>query len=99
VALIIYSIKKWGSPDKIGYGKVGMLTAPYNWQIVFGNPVLESAMQFHEMSLTGYEINYFAQGYASTYFDGFPKQITLSMSFSEYGIKYRNDWKPFKGDK
>lgn len=96
VATILYQIKKAAAPDKIkGADKLGMLTAPYTYKITFGNPVIQAAMNFNEMVLTNYNINYFAQGYASTYSDMMPKHISLQMSFAEFGIKYRKDWKEF----
>ena len=96
IALMLMKIKKWGSPDTrgghIGDEKVGFLTPPYTYKIVFGNPFIQNAMRFNEMALQSYSINYFAQGYASTYKDLMPKQIELTLSFSEFGIKYRTDW-------
>jgi len=92
VGLLIAKLKKWASPGHTGSAKVGMLTAPYNWKIVFGNPGIQLAMQFNDMALESYSINYFAQGYASTYKDMLPKHIELSLNFIEFGIKYRQDW-------
>ena len=92
VALILAKLKKWASPDRIGMEKVGMLVQPYNWKIIFGNPAIQLAMNFNDMALTGYSINYFAQGYASTYKDMLPKHIELTLNFQEFGIKYRSDW-------
>ncbi len=92
VALLLAKLKKWASPDRVGKGKVGMLKAPYIWTIVFGNPVIQAAMNFNDMALESYTINYFAQGYASTTWDLMPKHINLQMTFKEFGIKYRGDW-------
>jgi len=89
VAGIIWSIKKWGSPKKLN---VGFMKQPHNWKIIFGNPAIEASMKFNTMALQSYSINYFAQGYASTYSDGMPKHIELTLTFSEFGIKYRSDW-------
>jgi len=92
VALILYHIKKWGSPDRTDSGVIGMLTQPNNYKIIFGNPAIQMAMQFNEMALQKYSINYFAQGYASTYMDGTPKMIELTLQMSEFKIKYKKDW-------
>jgi len=92
VALILYHIKKWGSPDRTDSGVIGMLTQPNNYRIIFGNPAIQMAMQFNEMALQKYSINYFAQGYASTYHDGTPKMIELTLQMSEFKIKYKKDW-------
>jgi len=92
VALLLASLKKWAAPDRIGKGKVGLLKQPYIWTIVFGNPIIQAAMNFNDMALVSYTINYFAQGYASTTFDLMPKHINLQLNFKEFGIKYREDW-------
>jgi hypothetical protein len=92
VALLLAKLKKWAAPDRIGKGKLGMLKAPYIWGIVFGNPIIQAAMNFNDMALESYTINYFAQGYASTTWDLMPKHINLQMTFKEFGIKYREDW-------
>ena len=92
VALLLSKLKKWAAPDRVGDGKVGLLKQPYVWTIIFGNPVIQMAMNFNEMALESYTINYFAQGYASTTYDLMPKHINLQMTFKEFGIKYRSDW-------
>jgi len=92
VALLIAKLKKWAAPDRKGSDKVGVLVQPHNWKIVFGNPAIQLAMNFNDMALTSYSIDYFAQGFASTYKDMMPKQISLTMNFQEFGIKYRSDW-------
>lgn len=92
VALLLAKFKKWASPDRRSVGKVGMLVQPHNWKIIFGNPAIQLAMNFNDMALEGYSINYFAQGYASTYKDMLPKHIEFTLNFAEFGIKYRSDW-------
>jgi hypothetical protein len=93
VALILAFIKQAAAPDKADMAnKVGVLIQPYVFKIVFSNPVIHLAMQFDQMAITGYSINYFAQGYASTYNDMMPKKIELTMNFAEFGIKTRKDW-------
>jgi hypothetical protein len=93
VALILAFIKKAAAPDKKDVkNKVGVLIQPYVFKIVFSNPAIHLAMQFDQMAIEGYSINYFAQGYASTYKDKMPKQIELTMNFAEFGVKTRKDW-------
>jgi len=93
VAIILYEIKKFGSPSrKFGDQKVGLLQQPCVFSMTFSNPVIELAMQFDKMALQSYSINYFAQGYASTYKDMMPKHIELTMNFVEFGIKTQEDW-------
>lgn len=93
VAMILTLVKKFGSPDRIGKkGKAGALVQPCVFKIIFSNPLIDAAMQFDKMAIKSYSINYFAQGYASTYNDMMPKHIQLTLSFEEFGIKYREDW-------
>lgn len=98
VALLIRNIKVFASPDKntlVDGTKIGLLVQPLVFDIIFSNPLLESAMSFNKMAIESYTINYFAQGYASTYKDMMPKHMELTMTFKEFGIKYRSDWSEF----
>lgn len=95
IALILRSIKIYASPDKrdLSSGnKIGVLIQPLVFDIYFGNPYIQASMNFNKMAIESYSINYFAQGYASTYKDLMPKHIELTMTFREFGIKYRSDW-------
>jgi len=93
IALILWMVKIAASPKKIDLvNKLGLLKAPYNFTIIFSNPVLELGTRFDNMNITSYTINYNATGYSSTYKDMFPKTIELTMNFVENGIKTRDDW-------
>ena len=90
---ILKSIKTWGAPDKADFAdKVGILIQPYVFEIIFSNGVINDMMKLDKMALVSYSINYFNQGYASTYADGMSKQISLTLNFAEFGIKTRGDW-------
>jgi len=96
IAGILGFLKYAAAPKKYDYkDKVGLLKQPYIWKIIFVNPVLQLAMRFNEMSLNTYSINYFPDGYASTYWDFFPKHIELTMSFTEFQFKTKQDWAGF----
>ncbi len=97
VALLLKNLKTYAAPDKTDTGKVGMLIQPYVFKLYFSNPLIQMAMNYNYMAIEGYSINYFAQGYASTYKDMMPKHIELTMNFAEFGIKYRSDWSLFGG--
>jgi len=88
-------VKYCAAPDRAGSDKVGILLQPYVFKIIFGNPILHFAMSLDQMAIESYSINYFAQGYASTYKDMMPKHMELTMTFKEYGIKTKEDWLPF----
>jgi len=93
IAFILWEVKRLAAPSApITSEKVGILTPPCVFRIIFSNPAIQLAMQFDKMAIESYSINFFAQGYASTYWDMMPKQIELSMSFAEFGIKTRQDW-------
>ena len=91
IGTLLMKLKKWSSPQRHA-GGLPIMKAPYVWKIIFGNPYIQTMTNFNMMSLTSYSINYFADGYAATYMDGMPKHISLSMSFSEFGIKYQDEW-------
>jgi len=94
-AAILWFVKYSAAPDRAGNDKMGLLIQPHIYRIIFSNPVLQLALQFDKMALVSYSINYFAQGYASTYGDMMPKHMSLTMEFKEYGIKTKKDWIPF----
>jgi len=91
-AAILWFVKFSASPDRMGNDKVGILLAPHIYKIIFSNPVIQMAMQYDKMAIESYEINYFAQGYASTYSDMMPKHISLTLNFKEFGIKTKKEW-------
>lgn len=96
VFLLIKNLKVYASPDSIPIDKKwGFLSQPYVFDIIFSNPIIELAMNFNKMAISSYSINYFAQGYPSTYKDMMPKHIELSMNFKEFGLKYRHEWELF----
>ena len=93
IAKILKFIKKAAAPKKADIAnKIGVLLQPWVFEITFSNEVIQKAMKFNKMALESYSINYFSQGYASTYSDSMPKQMSLSLKFKEYGIKTRSDW-------
>lgn len=94
---IIKNVKICAAPDKASIKNVvGVLIQPYVFKIIFGstsnNNIVNEYMKLDKMALVSYSVNYFAQGYASTYEDGMPKQVSLTLEFAEYGIKTRKDW-------
>ena len=94
IAAILKTIKKLASP-KASYGfddKIGLLRQPNVIKIKFNNPFLQSMTKYDLMAISGYSIDYFAQGYPSTFKDLFPKQISLSLELTEYGIVTEDKW-------
>lgn len=93
-AAILAYVKFCAAPDRASSNKIGVLLQPYVFKIIFSNPMIHLAMQFDQMAIESYTINYFANGYAATYSDMMPKHMSLSMTFKEYGIKTKKDWMP-----
>jgi len=99
MAILAY-VKYCAAPDQSSSAKIGVLLQPYVFRIIFSNPLIQLAMQMDQMAIESYSINYFAQGYASTYANGsMPKHMELTMTFKEYGIKTKKDWLPYNGEK
>lgn len=94
IETILKQIKMYGSPSRtdVVKDKVGVLHQPYVFGITFSNTIIDKMMKFDKMALTSYSINYFAQGYPSTFYDMRPKEIELTLNFSEYGVKVQQDW-------
>jgi len=88
---IIKNFKLWSAPERVAGG--AMLKSPYFFQIKFSNDVLQKNMKFDAMALTSFAVEHFAQGYPSTFHDGSSKMMQINMSFAEYGVKTRKDWK------
>ena len=96
VFLLLRNLKIYASPDSVPIvHKWGFLSQPYVFNIYFSNPIIQLSMNFNKMAIASYSINYFAQGYPSTYKDMMPKHIELSMNFKEFGLKYRHEWSFF----
>ena len=92
---ILTWVKYCAAPDRASSAKMGVLLQPYVFKIIFSNPLIHLAMQMDQMAIESYSIDYFAQGYASTYSTlMMPKHMSLTMTFKEFGIKTKKDWLP-----
>jgi len=90
---ILAWVKYCAAPDRASSSKIGVLLQPYVFKIIFSNPLIHLAMKMDQMAIESYSINYFAQGYASTYGTLMtPKHMELTMTFKEFGIKTKTDW-------
>ena len=98
VFLLIKNLKTYAAPDSLPIvKKFGFLKQPYVFDLIFSNPIIHMSMNFNKMAIESYSINYFAQGYPSTYKDMMPKHIELTINLAEFGIKYRHEWSLFGG--
>ena len=94
--LILGYIKYIAAPDRMKNSKIGVLKQPYVLKAIFTNPILHKMMDMDQLAITSYSINYFAQGYSSTYESMIPKEMTLSLELQEFSIKTKEDWASFK---
>ena len=91
---ILKFIKFASSPESSQTGKLGYLKSPYVWKVTFSNSETQALLDFNELALVGLDIEQMGSGNSSTFRDGSSKNIHLSMSFSEFGLKYKHDFKP-----
>ena len=87
---IILTLKNWTSPS-IGVKNVVML-APLYFKIEFGNPFITQMFNMNCVVCKEIQVDYGADGNMQQFQDGFPKQITLTMSFSEAKLSYANNY-------
>jgi hypothetical protein len=103
IKTIILMLKKSASPSKGGDGGNGniLMNQPLVFEISFMqqgvNGTVDKLISFNPMACTRVDVSFFTNGYPTTYEDGFPKQINISLGFSEYGLKYSEDWKKVEG--
>jgi len=77
---IIKMLKKWSAPQ----GTRGVFVdMPLAFQVSFANPILQTTINMKEAVCTNISVEYVGQGYADFHDDGSPKQVNLSMTFSE----------------
>lgn len=97
---IIKKFKIWSSPskEKVSDKSTGLLRQPYIVKVKFHAPnqgdnnLIQNLINFKPLVINRLDINYSGNGYPTTFEDGVPKQISLSIGFNEYGLKYRDDW-------
>lgn len=77
---IVKTLKKWSAPQGTRSVFVDM---PLAFQVSFANPILQTAINMKEAVCTNISVEYVGQGYADFHSDGSPKQVNLSMTFSE----------------
>jgi len=91
---ILKFIKFASSPESSQTGKLGFLKSPYVWKVTFSNSETQALLDFNELALVSLDIEQMGSGNSATFRDGSSKNIHLSMSFAEFGLKYKHDFKP-----
>ena len=69
-----------------------LLDSPNIFTLTFSNPILNDTVRLKEVVCTAINVDYMGQGYSDFYNNGYPKQVKLSMSFSERHTMYRQDY-------
>ena len=77
---ILIKLKSWAAPQPTP-GRI-LVTQPATWSLDITSG-LANVIRFSLMVVTNLSINYSPKGYSDFFHDGQPKQINLSMSFSE----------------
>lgn len=95
---IIMTFKNWTSPS-IGVKNVVMLS-PLYFKIEFGNPYITQMFNMNCVVCREIQVDYGADGSMQQFQDGFPKQITLTLSFIEAKLSYADNYStPFSQQK
>lgn len=78
---ILYHLKKYTLPTSTING-ISMLS-PFLFDIIIGNPHINSIMNMNNVVCSNLSINYSAEGAVQLFADGIPKYMSLSMTFAE----------------
>lgn len=83
---IITTFKRWSSPSRAIAGVV--MLAPYFFNIQLSNPLITSMIKMDNCVCNRVECSYSSQIFP----DGMPKQINLSLGFSEARLTYADNY-------
>ena len=87
---IVRKIKMYASPQTLA-GKL-LLRSPHFFKLDFNNDIINKAMQFTEVVVTGIDIQYSPGGSMELFHDRAPKSIELTINFTEREPKVFSDW-------
>ncbi len=87
---IILQLKAFSSPESRA-GKL-MVQAPHFFSLTFNNKVIDDALQFKEVVITGLSVNYSTNSDMQLFVDEMPKTINLSITFKDREPKLANTW-------
>lgn len=85
---IYKALKKHSSATK----GVGFLFPPKTFSFKFSNGIIQDLMRIDHSVITNITTNLGADGNMDTFFDGMPKQITMSISIAEKLPKLEENW-------
>ena len=88
---IILKFKEYSSPSLVALGVA--LLSPHYWDIIISNAEITNMYRMDNLVLTNMVINYGQDGGMALHGDGFPKQITMSLSFTESHVTYAQNYR------
>jgi len=87
---IITKMKAYSSPQAVA-NKL-LLRAPFFARLEFHNKVINDALQFKEVVITGIDVNYTVSGHMETFHDDIPKTVSMSVTFQDREPKTLQAW-------
>lgn len=87
---IIKTIRKYASPDSTISRH--FLLSPAFVTLTLSNPELNDIQRYKDMVISSVTVDYGSSGAMEMFYDGIPKEITLSISLSELKMTTMQDW-------
>ena len=70
----------------------GIMLSPCTWEIFVCNPTINKLMSFHKCACTNVSVTYGDSEKVSMYYDGMPKQVSLSLDFAECQLQFSESY-------
>lgn len=70
----------------------GLMLSPCTWEIFVCNPTINKLMSFHKCACTNVSVTYGDSEKVSMYYDGMPKQVSLSLDFAECQLQFSESY-------
>ena len=95
IIAIIMKLKQFSSPSRMS-GGVSLLS-PHFFSIQFSNEYVTAMAKIDRVVLKNIQVDYGADGAMQQMFDGFPKQINVSLSWQEVDMTTQQDYSTVPG--
>ena len=69
-----------------------IMLSPCTWEIFVCNPTINKLMSFHKCVCTNVSVTYGDSEKVSMYYDGMPKQVSLSLDFAECQLQFSESY-------
>ncbi len=90
---LILSLKKESAGNRTKVASIGASIDNASFNVRFTNEKFDRLMNMKECVITSIEMDLTPGGFENNFSNGMPKHIALGVSFSDYTIKYAEDWK------